>query len=167
MKTVALFKYRPAIVETATQYVRWEYAPPYHIYNCLPSYLEEEITYQVDPYNNIYTIHDRAGELVGYCSFGADARVRGGDYSDEALDIGLMIHPDLTGQGLGAGFVRDVIRFGVGKFHPRFLRVTIAAFNQRARKVWEKNGFEIIQTFSGELSGMEFVIMTRPVNAPK
>jgi RimJ/RimL family protein N-acetyltransferase len=164
MKKISLFKYRPATEEMARQYVHWQYEPPYHIYNCLPDYLDEEIAYQVDPQNCIFTIHDSDGELTGYCSFGHDAQVRGGDYSSEALDIGLMIHPDLTGQGLGGGFVRDVIRFGVDKFRPELLRVTIAGFNKRARRVWEKNGFTQAQTFRRDLDRMEFVILTRAAN---
>ncbi len=100
-------------------------------------------------------------ELIGYCSYGKDAQVPGGDYNEVALDIGLMIKPELTGQGLGEGFVREVIRNGVDKYSPEKLRVTIAAFNRRARRVWEKNVFQQMQTFTRSSDGMEFVIMMR------
>jgi RimJ/RimL family protein N-acetyltransferase len=39
--------------------------------------------------------------------------------------------------------------------------VTIAAFNKRARRVWEKNGFQQSQNFIRESDGMEFVILEK------
>jgi RimJ/RimL family protein N-acetyltransferase len=152
--------YRSAGEKSAREFLQWQYAPPYDIYNCPPEQVEESIQYNVDPANNVYAMFDQDEELIGYCSYGGDAQVPGGDYSEEALDIGLMIKPELTGQGLGAVFVSEVIRRGIEKYAPRKLRVTIAAFNHRAIRVWEKNGFQQTQTFKRKRDGMEFVIMT-------
>ena len=104
---------------------------------------------------------DESGALVGYCSYGKDARVPGGDYNEEALDIGLMIKPELTGQGMGTAFAGEIIRNGVAEDAPSKLRVTIAAFNKRAIRTWGKNGFQQTQTFKRDKDGMDFVIMTK------
>jgi ribosomal-protein-alanine N-acetyltransferase len=62
---------------------------------------------------------------------------------------------------MGVVFAKEVIRNGVNNYEPKKLRVTIAAFNKRAMRVWEKNGFEQNQTFERSENRMEFVIMTK------
>jgi len=155
--------YRLVDEDSAREFLQWQYEAPYDIYNCPPDESEEAIQYNSDPKNNVYGMFNQEGELVGYCSYGPDARVPGGDYSETALDIGLMIKPELTGRGRGEGFVKEVIRNGVDKYSPVKLRVTIAAFNRRARRVWEQNGFQPSQQFKRSNDGMGFVIMTKTI----
>jgi ribosomal-protein-alanine N-acetyltransferase len=156
--------YRPADEVSAREFLQWNYEPPYDIYNCPPADLEEALQYNLDPKNNVYAMFDENDELVAYCSYGQDAQVPGGDYSEEALDIGLMVKPELTGQGLGTVFAKEVIRNGVERYVPKKLRVTIAAFNKRAIRTWEKNGFQRAQTFKRmSKDGMEFIVMTKKI----
>ena len=155
--------YRPAKKKHARAFVQWQYEPPYDVYNCPPEEVGNAVQYNIDPANNIYAMFDQSKEMIGYCSYGKDARVPGGDYSEEALDIGLMIKPELTGQGMGTDFARDVIHNGSRLFGPGKMRVTIAAFNRRAIRTWEKNGFQPIQTFKRDGDGMEFLIMTKGI----
>jgi [ribosomal protein S18]-alanine N-acetyltransferase len=157
--------YRPVDEKSAREFLGWQYEPPYDIYNCPPDELDEAVEYNIDPANNVYAMFDQNGELVGYCSYGKDAQVPGGDYSEGALDIGLMIKPELTGQGLGAAFVSKVIRNGVEKYAPRKLRVTVAAFNKRAIHVWKQHRFQQTQVFKRSRDGMEFIIMMRKLTA--
>jgi sigma-B regulation protein RsbU (phosphoserine phosphatase) len=146
----------------AREIVTWQYEPPYDIYNLED--IETSIQYALDPQNNFYTMRTENGELAGFCSFGLDGQVPGGDYTDDALDIGMGIRPDLTGQGKGADFVLAVLNFARSKFAPRQFRVTIAAFNQRAQQVWKKNGFTPIQDFTHQASQREFIVFTRDAN---
>ena len=155
--------FQPADETSAREFVKWKYEPPYDIYNCPADEVEKAIQYNLDPANNIYAMFTQDDELIGYCSYGEDARVPGGYYNEDALDIGLMIKPELTGQGLGADLARDVIHNGSRLFGPGKRRVTIAAFNRRAIRVWEKNGFHQVQTFKRERDGMDFVIMVKSV----
>lgn len=153
-------EYRPADETSAREFLSWRYEPPYDIYNYPPEQMETFLQYSIDPENNVYAMFAPDGELIGSCSYGRDAQVPGGDYSEEALDIGLMVKPELTGQGLGAAFAKEVIRNGVSKYAPKKLRVTIAAFNHRAMRVWEKNGFRQTQTFKRSGDGVNFKILT-------
>jgi len=152
--------YRPADEKSAREFVQWKYEPPYDVYNCPSDAVDEVVRYNIDPINNVYAIFDQDNNLVGYCSYGRDAQVSGGDYSERALDIGMMIRPELTGQGRGALFAAEVIRNGISQYAPRKLRVTIAAFNKRAVRAWEKNGFKQTQVFNRSGNGMEFIVMT-------
>jgi ribosomal-protein-alanine N-acetyltransferase len=155
--------YRPADEKPAREFVQWKYEPPYDIYNCPPGEVDKAIRYNIDPENNVYAMFDQDGKLIGYCSYGKDAQVPGGGYSEEALDIGLMIKPELTGQGMGTALAKDVSKNGIDVYTPKRLRVTIAAFNKRAIRTWEKIGFQHIQTFKRDSDGMEFIIMTKEI----
>jgi ribosomal-protein-alanine N-acetyltransferase len=154
-------EYRPAEKKHARIFVNWQYEPPYDVYNCPPEEIGDAVQHNINPENKVYAMFDQNEELIGYCSYGKDAQVPGGDYSEAALDIGLMIKPELTGQGMGSDFASEVIQNGIDKYAPKKLRVTIAAFNQRAMRVWEKNGFQQTQKFNREGDGMEFVIMKK------
>lgn len=152
-------KFTPMDRDNAAEIVRWHYEPPYDIYDLDDS--EESIQYALDPDNCLYAMQDIDDELVGFCSFGRDAQVPGGDYNRAALDIGMGIRPDLTGQGLGAKFVASVLAFARDEFSPTYARVTIAGFNQRAQRVWGANGFQYKQTFIHKKTKREFVVLVR------
>jgi len=154
--------YTPVDEKSAREFLKWKYDPPYEIYNYNPDHFEKDLAYHLDPKNNLSSMY-KENELIGYCSFGRDAQVPGGDYSEEALDIGLMIKPSLTGRGMGTGHVRDVIQHASAKYQPRKLRVTILETNKRAMLVWEKNGFQRVQAFARESDKLGFVTFTRNV----
>ena len=85
----------------------------------------------------------------------------GGDYSIPAWDIGLGLRPDLTGQGYGSEYVNAVINFAHSTYSAEQLRVTIAAFNKRALRVWEKAGFQVVQKFQGGWEHIDFIILMK------
>ena len=122
----------------------WSYEPPYDIYNVPPAQRDETIAAFLAGYHAAH----RAGELVGFCCFGPDARVPGGDYRrEDLLDVGLGLRPDLTGQGLGLEFVRSVVAFADETRRPPGYRLTVAGFNRRAIRVYERAGFAVVGTF--------------------
>jgi RimJ/RimL family protein N-acetyltransferase len=141
----------------------WRYAPPYDVYNGAGD-VGAFVQTLLDPRNAYHTIRDVRGSLIAYCCFGPDARVPGGDYDEDTLDVGLGMRPDLTGQGRGPGMLVAILDFARRTFAPPALRVTVAAFNQRAQKVYQKAGFRVIQEFTRS-DGMPFVIMMRPAAA--
>ena len=67
--------------------------------------LARDVAALLRPDYHYHAAHDETGRLVGFCCFGEDAQVPGGDYSLPALDIGLGLHPDLTGRGLSHSFL--------------------------------------------------------------
>ena len=141
------------------QFVSWRYEPPYDIYNENPAQVEEIVAYYRNPQFQAHSMTDDNGRLIGICSFGPDGRVPGGLYHHDALDIGLAIRPDLTGQGQGHTFIQAVLNFAWKKFQPPACRVTIAAFNKRAQRVWQKVGFTQVEQFGRQRDGMPFVVL--------
>ncbi|MEM6254564.1 MAG: GNAT family protein [Cyanobacteria bacterium P01_D01_bin.156] len=139
--------------------LNWQYPAPYDCYNFPQDNHQTDLSYLLDRQNSFLAMLNQYRELVGYCSFGADGQVPGGDYSDQALDIGMGIRPDLVGQGNGKQYVMAVAHYGVQRYQTSQLRVTIAAFNQRAQRVWHSLGFEPVETFYKTNSREQFVVM--------
>lgn len=146
---------------SARSLVNWRYDAPYDFYNINTDEIEKEVEYFTDPQNAYYAIMNETGELIGFCSFGLDGQVPGGDYSQEALDIGMGIRPDLTGQGNGVQTSEVVLDFASRRFDPDRFRVTVAAFNKRAQRVWQKLNFRAAHSFSREQDGEPFFILLR------
>ena len=159
MSMILLFQ--PMDEETARFVLSWRYEAPYDIYNPDPDDVSEDLKIFLDPKNAYYSITDEQGNVVAYCCFGPEARVKGGDYRSDALDVGMGLRPDLTGKGNGLSYVEAVVDFGRRTFSPSAMRVTIAAFNTRALRVCEKAGFEVKQVFRREDDGARFVVLER------
>ena len=155
------FKITPMDREASRAIIEWRYPPPYDLYNIVTEDTEVVISAFLDPDFGYYKITNEEAKLVAFCNFGLDARVPGGDYSVEALDIGMGVHPDLTGKGSGQIYAQYVLDYAEKIYHPDIYRVTIAAFNERAQKVWVRTGFSLTQRFKRSLDGKDFMIFTR------
>ena len=153
--------FRPLDKISAQMIINWPYEPPYDIYNLASTDPEDTLQYLLDPQNAFYGIYGQKGDVEAFCYFGSDGQVNGGDYSTPALDIGMGVRPDLTGKGLGYQYVNAVIDFAQRTYTPDRLRVTIAAFNSRAMRVWERAGFEVVQKFQGGWTNIDFIIMMK------
>ena len=79
-------------------------------------------------------------------SYGLDAQIPTVEehvYGPGYLDIGLGLRPALCGQGLGAGLCRMGLEFGRQRFGAERFRLSVAAFNKRAVKVYLRCGFPV------------------------
>jgi len=116
------------------------------------------------PKYRYHQVLDETGDLIGYCCFGEDARVAGGDYSrgePEVLDVGIGLRPDLVGQGLGQGFVTAILEYARKTFQPVVFRVTVADFNLRSLKTFQKLGFRTTNQFDRNPDSMSFTELER------
>ncbi len=148
--------------EEAREVANWKYEPPYDFYDVTKD--PEDLDELLDPEKRKdYFSAASNDELVGYFCFGAEARVPGGDYSGEAVDVGLGLRPDLTGEGLGPEFLEAGLEFAKVRFSPAGFRLSVAEFNERAIKVYERAGFEKAESFIQRTNGGEyaFFLMTR------
>ena len=137
----------------------WQYEPPYDFYNADPATDDAEIaTSFLAPEYHYYAVLDGQQALIAYRCFGADARVPGGDYSADALDMGGGLRPDLTGRGIGPQLMRASMDFAQATFAPQAFRVTVAAWNTRAKRACLKVGYQPVSTFHNP-RGVPFVIL--------
>jgi RimJ/RimL family protein N-acetyltransferase len=121
----------------------WQYAAPYSMYDGDPA----EWPRYLQPGYRYHAVLDH-DELIGHCCFGEDARVPGGRYVDDALDVGAGMRPDLVGKGLGRAFLTAVLDFGRSRYAARSFSATVAAFNHRALTLCRSVGFVDVDTFT-------------------
>jgi [ribosomal protein S18]-alanine N-acetyltransferase len=159
------YSIQPLTASDACALRTWRYPQPYAVYNLAGADEEEDLCYFLDPHNQFHSVLDEAGALVGFCSFGEDAQVPGGDYTALALDIGLGLRPDLTGQGLGATFLDAILSFAQEHFEPSHFRATVASFNVRSRRLFEGHGFCVTQSFASRSEpALLFTVLVREAN---
>lgn len=122
----------------------------------------------LEPRYHYHSVYDDDGELAGYFCFGEDARVPAGRQlgvyeREQALDVGLGMRPDLAGRGLGLEFVLAGLRFARESYSPPAFRLTVAASNRRAVRVYERVGFETVESFGARTpeGGREWLLMRR------
>jgi len=116
----------PATAESLKEVAGWRYEPPYDFY--------DDDGKPVRNPERFFAVRDDDGRLVGSLYF--ETRSTG-------LFYGLGIRPDLTGRGLGLGFVRLGLDFAHERFPGRRVILDVADFNHRARKVYERAGFRV------------------------
>ena len=103
-----------------------------------------------------YAVLDSEGDLMGMFSF----YPRHGNI----VEVGLGMRPDKTGQGAGLAFVRAGLDFARREFKPASFQLDVAAFNQRARLVYERAGFAETGTLTRRIKGRQedYIQMSRP-----
>jgi RimJ/RimL family protein N-acetyltransferase len=96
--------------------------------------------------------------LVGYCCFGAPARVGAVGAEPFTVDVGYGLAPELMGQGRGRRFVGAILEFAAERHDARRFRLFILDWNARSRALAERLGFVYESTV---VSGDDtFVVMT-------
>jgi ribosomal-protein-alanine N-acetyltransferase len=151
------FRFVPMDEEKARAIAEWRYAGEYAFYDLVndPGDLAELL--ESENWAGMYhAVVDDTGVLVGFLQTKC---------ADGAVDIGLGLRPDLTGQGLGPGFVAACLGFARERFRPARFRLAVAAFNRRAITVYERAGFCTMGEYWQQTNGAkhQFVRMEREV----
>lgn len=81
------------------------------------------------------------------------------------LDLGLGLRPDLTGQGLGPAFLAAGLAHAQAVYRPARFRLAVAAFNQRAIRLYEKAGFTRVRAFTQTTNGGHFPFLEMTMEA--
>jgi len=151
------FRFRPLAQTDAEAVSIWHYPEPYSFYDWVedPDDLEELL----DPARRrdaYYAVDDAAGDLIGFFAF--KSREPG------TVEIGLGLHPERTGHGLGSAFLEAGLAFARSRFEPARFTLSVATFNERAITVYERAGFERVRVYLHSTNGgeWEFAEMRRP-----
>ncbi len=105
----------------------WRYPPPYDFY-------DGDVDEPESP-ERYFAALERDGQLVGFYYF---------EEKPPDLDYGLGLRPDLVGRGLGLEFFLRGLEFARERYRPRRVFLHVAEFNERARIVYERAGFEVV-----------------------
>ena len=135
---------------------KWHYQDPYTFYDADqdPDDLAELLNPQSwqETYHSVF---DEQNKLFGFFTFNKNEGI---------IEIGLGLRPDLTGKGIGLGFVQAGLEFAKNIYSSTAFRLKVATFNHRAIRVYEQAGFHPARVFMHTTNGgeYEFLEMTMP-----
>lgn len=138
----------------------WKYPNEYAIY----SFSNDSETIHELMTENYYACLDRGNKLIGYFCFGKAAQIPAVEdnvYDNNMLDIGLGLSPELCGQKAGRTFLISGMEYARANWGTAVFRLSVADFNIRAIKVYEKVGFITRNEVTHKRSGRKFRIMVR------
>jgi [ribosomal protein S18]-alanine N-acetyltransferase len=124
----------------AVEILSWKYGKPYDFYN---NVLSGDALLEMTN-GSYHVILAGNHHIIGFYCTGKSAQVPAGDlvhaYRENCLDIGLGMRPDLTGKGLGTDFFYFVLA-EIQQCYKGGIRLTVAEFNRRAIRLYEKFHF--------------------------
>ena len=128
----------------------WQYSGDYSFYNMTAD--EDDLRDFINEDNwdgHYFAVLNDKDNLVGFYSF---------YFENEILWIGFGLKPELTGKGLGPEFVLAGIAFAIEKFNysQSHIMLSVAMFNTRAIRAYEKIGFQIVEKYMQKTNGGEF-----------
>ena len=126
----------------------WHYEGIYAFYDMDQDI--EDLEELLDPHSwtgKYCAVVNECGELIGFFCF---------EKENGVVVIGLGLKPDCTGEGLGQAFVEAGLEYAKQKFDPATFRLSVATFNQRAIRVYEKVGFKSDGVFMCETNGGQY-----------
>lgn len=131
-------------------------------------------------YEGVYSFYDMTADLEDYEEFIDEGLRNANDHyqamadgglagffcviqDGPAIEIGLGLRPDLCGKGIGKEFVYQVVGFIGTHYQFDMLVMHVAAFNQRAVKVYRSCGFRDVKTIQQNSNGgiYEFLVMEK------
>ncbi|KMM38060.1 GNAT family N-acetyltransferase [Guptibacillus hwajinpoensis] len=134
-------------------------------------------------YEGVYAFYDMEADMEDlreFREFAADNRNYWSVYEKEMLvgffsyhdqdlnqvEIGLGMNPEMVGQGYGLSFLEAGIEKAIDLYQPSSLSMSVAEFNKRAIKVYQKAGFIKENTFVQRTNGgmYPFVSMIKELN---
>lgn len=135
----------------------WHYSGEYAFYDMRAD--PEDYEELIDPQqrgNQYYQATDDNGSLLGFFVLMP---------TDEAvmIELGLGLAPALTGRGIGAEFLRQILAYMQEHVTADKVLLDVAEFNVRAQKVYARAGFVVTGKHDQETNGgvWPFVTMTR------
>jgi len=130
----------------------WRYPPPLNFY-------DGDVDEPESP-ERYFAALDDDGALAGFYYF---------EEKPPDLDYGLGLRPDLVGRGLGLDFFLRGLEFARERYRPRRVYLHVAEFNEPARIVYERAGFEVVsrhvRTFE-RFGEVPFLTMAEPAGPP-
>lgn len=153
------FRFRTMTQADAEAIALWHYPEPFSFYDWFadPNDLAELLTPALrgDAY---YAVDDVNGDLAGFFGFKRN--------QPETVEVGLGLHPNRTGRGLGGAFLEAGLDHARARFEPKRFVLSVATFNRRAISVYERAGFAVVRLYLHSTNGGEgeFVEMERPAS---
>ena len=151
------YTFVPMNDEQARAVAAWKYDGDYAFYNWTAD--ANDLAELLDPVqreeHGTQAVLDEEKSLVGFFEFKMD---------ESTAEFGLGLRPDLTGRGLGLEFLNAGLDFILESHTPGTFRLQVAAFNERAIRVYERAAFHRTREYRHKTNNGEwdFIEMSRP-----
>jgi ribosomal-protein-alanine N-acetyltransferase len=138
------YSIRPMTAPDAEAIAGWHYPAEYRFYDFDQD--ADDMAELLDPseWGKRYFAADADGSLAGFFVFKHDGDV---------VEVGLGLRPDLTGRGLGAGFLDAGLAYAGERYGAARTALAVAAFNARAIAVYERAGFQAVACYQHATGG--------------
>ncbi|WP_414051428.1 GNAT family N-acetyltransferase [Macrococcus animalis] len=126
----------------------WKYEGIYKFYDVTED--KEDYEEMISPEmrgENYFEVLE-SNELIGY--FVID------DSKDGVIDYGLGMKPELTGRGQGESFINSTLSYIIDNYDVKTITLSVALFNERAIKCYEKVGFVRADEFDMKTNGSTY-----------
>ena len=153
---------RPFDHAEASSVAHWAYEPPFDLYDS--DLANPELFLEIDGDGfGYYALSSSVDGVVGFCCFGAQARVSPQKAEEGIVDLGAGIRPARLSEGVGTRAFPLILDFANDRWSPQKFRVAVASFNERSLRLCQSAGFKRIGSFlNGQ--GREFLELTRDAN---
>lgn len=136
------FHVTPMETSHAEEICNWDYTAPYDIYGWMPWEQMQALEIEFgDPQlrdEQYVSILNGQGTLCGFAQlFPMEGVIR----------LGIGMHPDLCGQGLGKLFVDAIVQAALIRYPEHEIDLEVLTWNQRAIRTYQKCGFTITDTY--------------------
>lgn len=119
---------------------KWKYSGKYSFYNFSKDKEELNKFLGSSSWNDMFAVIDnKSSELIGFSSY---------LFENGLMWLGIGLKPKYTGKGHGETFVKAAIDFGLEYYNYTESKIllSVAQFNKRAIKIYEKIGFKHIES---------------------
>lgn len=136
---------------------KWKYPAPYNFYDMTEDLEDYEEIISSTKRGDHYFSMKQNGVLVGFLS------VYPCENNQKEIEFGIGLRPDLTGKGNGKAYTELALSYIEQKLAPDRIWLSVAEFNKRAIKVYERIGFkeEYKKMQKTNDSEFKFVVMTK------
>ena len=146
------YRFRQMEDSEAVEISGWHYEPPYGFYDATSDVDDlQELLDAKRRKGAYFSAFDERGVLVGFFQFESDGTM---------VDVGLGMRPDLTGHGLGIGYLLAGLEFARKRFSPEGFTLSVATFNERAILVYERAGFRRGSEYTHHTNGGEYLFLS-------
>ncbi|MEX0651341.1 MAG: GNAT family protein [Actinomycetota bacterium] len=160
------FTIRPFTEADADGVASWRYPPPYDAYDVSedPS-MDDEMRDESRWGASWFAVDDaESGALAGFLELiASESKSEAGTQVE--VEVGLGLRPDLTGRGIGVGFVRAALDFSRERWSPLSFALDVFPWNERAIRVYERANFERGEVYDRRFENgneVTFLRMMRP-----
>lgn len=155
-KETMKIEFRKPTENDAKDISTWKYEGIYSFYDNDKTAAKQEWASNIHKYENVFAMYNEKNELIGNCNFEYD------DENNEYL-FGVQMRPCLTGKGMGTEVVTNILNFGREKYKYNEITLLVAKFNERAKRVYEKLGFKVIEEFPAHVNNEDiiFIVMKK------